>query len=202
MNLLNLFKAILQGIRAFNYLFIYPSYAKFGYKSPTAKIQLPARLVGTQNIYLGDDVNIGSGATIFAPISSVTIKEKSYSGPNLFISTGNHLMRIGRFSKDISDKDKIREGIKNRDVIIEEDVWIGANVTIMCERVGRGSIIGGSALVNRNVLPYSTVAGIPAKFIKFRWTIDEILLHERNLYPENKRYSREELESIFHMVKS
>jgi hypothetical protein len=41
------------------------------------------------------------------------------------------------------------------------------------------------------------VAGVPAKPIKFKWTIDEILEHERILYPEHERYTREELEKIF-----
>ena len=38
---------------------------------------------------------------------------------------------------------------------------------------------------------------VPAKFIKFYWTIDQILEHEAKLYPEAERYSREQLEEIF-----
>ena len=41
------------------------------------------------------------------------------------------------------------------------------------------------------------IGGVPAKFIKFKWTIDEILEHESILYPEDERFSREELETIF-----
>ena len=40
-------------------------------------------------------------------------------------------------------------------------------------------------------------AGVPAKFIKFKWSIDEIIYHESQLYPENERYTREELATIF-----
>lgn len=42
---------------------------------------------------------------------------------------------------------------------------------------------------------------MPAKVIKFKWTIDEILKHESILYPEEDRYSREELEKIFEVYK-
>jgi hypothetical protein len=35
------------------------------------------------------------------------------------------------------------------------------------------------------------------KTLGFRFTIDEILEHEKILYPENERYTREELEKIF-----
>ena len=49
--------------------------------------------------------------------------------------------------------------------------------------------------------PYAVIGGVPAKFIKFKWTIDEILEHEATLYPEEERFSREELEKIFEEYK-
>lgn len=80
------------------------------------------------------------------------------------------------------------------DVTIEGDSWFGINVTILSGvTIGRGSCIAAGALVNKSCPPYSIIAGVPAKVIKFRFTIDEILQHEQILYPENKRYTREEL---------
>lgn len=38
------------------------------------------------------------------------------------------------------------------------------------------------------------MGGVPSKFIKWKWSIDEILEHERHLYPEEKRLKREDLE--------
>ena len=44
---------------------------------------------------------------------------------------------------------------------------------------------------------YCVAVGVPAKPVKFKWTIDEILYHEEQLYPAEERYTREQLEKIF-----
>lgn len=61
------------------------------------------------------------------------------------------------------------------DVIIGNDVWIGNNVTIMSGvTIGDGAVIACNSHVVKNVEPYSIVGGNPAKFIKFRFTDDQI----------------------------
>lgn len=86
----------------------------------------------------------------------------------------------------------------DQDVIIEPDVWIGINVTILKGvTIGRGSTICVDAVVSKSTPPYSISGGVPAKFIKFYWTIDQILEHEKALYPVEERYTREQLEEIF-----
>lgn len=60
--------------------------------------------------------------------------------------------------------------------------------------IGRGSVIAAGAVVNRSCPPYSIVGGVPARIFKYRFSIDEALEYERNIYPKNKRYSREYLE--------
>jgi maltose O-acetyltransferase len=57
--------------------------------------------------------------------------------------------------------------IKDEKVIVEDDVWIGASVTILPGvKIGQGAIIGAGAVVTKNVEPYTVVAGIPAKVIR------------------------------------
>ena len=52
-------------------------------------------------------------------------------------------------------------------VIIEDDVWIGFNSTILKGvTLGKGSIIAAASVVTKNVPPYSIVAGNPAKIIR------------------------------------
>ena len=54
---------------------------------------------------------------------------------------------------------------------IEEDVWIGADVRILSGvKIGRGSVIGASSLVLKDIEPYSINVGVPAKKIKSRFT--------------------------------
>ena len=67
-------------------------------------------------------------------------------------------------------------------VIIENDVWIGANVTIMPNvRIGNGAIIAANSHVIKDVQDYEMVGGNPAKHIKYRFNpeIIELLLKFR-----------------------
>jgi len=64
---------------------------------------------------------------------------------------------------------------KSISVIIGNDVWIGFGAAIMeGVKVGDGAIIAAGALVTKDVPPYSIVAGIPAKIIKYRFSSPEI----------------------------
>ena len=65
-------------------------------------------------------------------------------------------------------------------VVIGNDVWIGEGVRILQGvRIGDGAIIGARSLVLRDIEPFSIYAGIPAKFIRKRFSdeIIEFLLH-------------------------
>lgn len=57
--------------------------------------------------------------------------------------------------------------IKNEKIIIGDDVWIGANVTILpgCN-IGNGTIIGAGCVVNKNLDPNSIYAGVPVRKIR------------------------------------
>ena len=62
----------------------------------------------------------------------------------------------------------VRENlIKDEKVIIEDDAWIGASVTILPGVIiGKGAIVGAGSVVTKNVEPYTIVAGVPAKTIR------------------------------------
>ena len=62
---------------------------------------------------------------------------------------------------------EINGKMKSAPVIIEDNVWIGANVTILPGVVvGRGSVIAAGSVVTKSVPPNCLVAGVPAKVIK------------------------------------
>jgi serine acetyltransferase len=61
------------------------------------------------------------------------------------------------------------------DIIIGNDVWIGAKATIMSGiTIGDGAIIAAGSVVVKDVEPYSMVGGNPAKHLKFRFTEKQI----------------------------
>lgn len=69
--------------------------------------------------------------------------------------------------KKINSISYIKKLTKTQKIIIEDEVWIGANVTILPGiKVGKCSVIGAGSIVTKDVPEYSIVAGIPAKVIK------------------------------------
>lgn len=63
--------------------------------------------------------------------------------------------------------------VKNGRTIIGNDVWIGANCTILQGvHIGDGAIIGGGSVVTKDVPENTIVFGSPAKFYKKRFSDD------------------------------
>ena len=63
-----------------------------------------------------------------------------------------------------------KQGVTHKGIIIGNDCWIGAKVTILDgARIGDGCVIAAGAVVTAGAIPaYSIVAGVPAKVIKSR----------------------------------
>ena len=153
----------------------------------------------SKNVFLYGD-NALNNVNIATTNAKFIMKAHSYAAEGLRVKTGNHAMIIGRFSKSIKENEK-PAGL-DKDVVVESDVWIGCNVTLLAGvTIGRGCTIAAGAVVTKSMPPYCVVAGVPAKPIKFKWTIDEIIQHEQILYPENQRYSKDKLEQIFNDYK-
>lgn len=61
------------------------------------------------------------------------------------------------------------------DIIVENDVWIGAKSTIMSGvKISNGAVVGAGSTVTKDVPPYAIVAGNPAKIVKFRFSEKQI----------------------------
>lgn len=79
----------------------------------------------------------------------------------LSVHTGNHMRVVGKYYRDITNEDKQASGqVLDKDVIVEEDVWIGCNVTLLSGvTIGRGSTVAAGAVVTRSLPPYSILGG-------------------------------------------
>lgn len=77
-------------------------------------------------------------------------------------------------------KKKIMEQIQEETfskgpIIVEDDVWIGTNATILSGVViGRGTVVAAGSVVTRSTEPYSIVGGVPARLIRYRFDEDII----------------------------
>jgi acetyltransferase-like isoleucine patch superfamily enzyme len=144
-------------------------------------------------IAIGNNVIIGRGAVFVASDSAITIHDKAMFGANVTIMGGNHSTHIiGKAMFDYKVSDKL--ATDDQPVTIGTDVWVGSGSYILNGvQVGRGSIIAAGAIVTKDVPPYAIVGGVPAKIIKYRWSVAQILEHERLLYDPEDRLPMEEL---------
>lgn len=154
----------------------------------------PNGLYSYENIYVGNNVSIGYSPVFMAALSEIRIGNNVMFGPNVTIIGGNHnTVVVGKFMTDVHEK-SVNDDLN---VVIEDDVWVGCNVTILRGvTVGRGSIVAAGAVVNKSVPPYAIVGGNPAKILKFRWNTEIILEHEEQLYPPEERLTKEYLDKI------
>ena len=111
------------------------------------------------DIILEENVNIGFNCEIQSS-SHVSIGKNTLIAAYVYIISGDH-------THDIPGKPaSLTQGISSG-IIIGENCWLGAKSTVFDGvEIGHDSVIGASALVNKDVPPSSVAVGIPAKVIK------------------------------------
>ncbi len=167
----------------------------FGHLDKDVSFMPPMTFSNPRNVFIYGNVQLGPGH-ISAFNAKFIMKKGCAVAGGLRVQTGNHARIVGTFVGDVTEN--IKPDGYDRDVIVEEDVWLGANVTLLSGvTIGRGSTVAAGAIVTKSMPPYCVCGGVPAKFIKFYWTIDEIMQHELRLYPEEERLSRDVLEEYF-----
>ena len=185
----------LKGLYMFYRTYFICSRKKFGFIANDVNLIPPIFISNPENVYLYGDNGLNN-ASILTTNAKFIMKPHSGAAEGLRVTTGNHAMILGRFYRSIAESEKPK-GL-DKDVVVETDVWLGRNVTLLSGvTIGRGCTVAACAVVTKSMPPYCVVAGIPAKPIKRKWSIDEILYHESKLYPAEERFTREQLEEIY-----
>lgn len=116
-------------------------------------------------------------------------------GPNVRYFGANHPINYVSMSPYFYQKkwsEKIADikvsDVKRNKLVIGNDCWIGAGVTILsrCHYIGNGAVVGAGSIVTKDVPPYSIVVGNPAKVIGYRFENDIISIIENSKW-YNKR---------------
>lgn len=158
-------------------------------------LEPPILFTDQSKVFLEDHVKIRQGFRLINNTGTFTLRKYSTIAMNCTVVTGNHRPTVG-IPHIISGGAHIND--QETDIVVEEGVWIGINVTLLAgAHIGRGAIVGACSLVNKPIPPYAVAVGSPARVIASVFTIEQILEHERRLYPEQERFSREALEQLF-----
>lgn len=168
---------------------------KLGFCGNDVVISLPCKMSVPQNVFMKDHTLIQPNVTFIMNKGKVFVGKWSVIASNCIIITDNHVPTVGVNHRMLG---RYHVNDKVKDIVLEDDCWAGAGVILMNgAKLGRGAIAAAGALVNKEVPPYAVVAGVPARIIGSVFSIDQILEHEKYLYPEHERMSRLELENLF-----
>jgi acetyltransferase-like isoleucine patch superfamily enzyme len=126
-----------------------------GERSVIEDFSIVNNMVG--DVIIGKESRAGLGNVIIGPVSI---------GNNVIIAQGVVLSGLDHNYKECNITIS-KQGVSTSLINIEDDVWIGANAVITKGvTIGKHSIIAACSLVNKDVPPFSIVAGNPAKVIK------------------------------------
>ena len=109
------------------------------------------------DVMIGDHTRIGLHNTIIGP---VTI------GSHVNLAQGITMTALNHNFED-TEKRIDEQGVSTTPVIIDDDVWIGANAVILPGvHIGNHCVVAAGAVVTKDVPPHSLVGGVPAKIMK------------------------------------
>ncbi|PJX28500.1 hypothetical protein CAP47_00465 [Psychroflexus sp. S27] len=114
---------------------------------------------GTSKVVIGENTSVNRNSMI---MGLVTIGSNCAIAPGCVIVGSNH--------KFDNSKENIKsQGLSRKGIIIEDDVWFGANVVVLDGvKIGKGSVIGAGSVVTKSIPAYSIAVGNPCKVIKER----------------------------------
>ena len=147
------------------------------------EVRSPERLRLGAHVVIDRGVLLHCGGMSWSPSSGgITLGPHTYVGPRcvLFGAAGIEIAEAGLISPGVVITSH-QHGFERLDVVMREqplefgpvviqrDVWIGANATVLPGvTIGTGSVVGAGAVVTRDVPPRTVVTGVPARVARER----------------------------------
>lgn len=109
------------------------------------------------DVIIGDNTRIGLHTTVIGPVEI---------GNNVNLAQGIVVTALNHNFTDCTKRID-EQGVSTAKVTIGNDVWIGANATVLPGvTIGNHCVVAAGAVVTKDVPPYSLVGGVPAKILK------------------------------------
>ncbi len=110
-----------------------------------------------QNVFIGNNVIIGNKVKIQNNVSiydGVILEDNVFCGPSMV------------FTNVYNPRAQVNRKQEYKKTLVKEGATLGANCTIICGvEIGAYAFIGAGSVVNRTVLDYALVVGVPARQI-------------------------------------
>ena len=113
----------------------------------------PLQGVCFERVKIGKDVYIGSNLLLMAR-GGITIEDGAWIAANVQLLSNNH---------DLYD----RAVLQCKPVLIKEDAWLGAGVSVLpgvC--IGKHAVVGAGSVVTKDIPDYAVAVGSPAKVVR------------------------------------
>ncbi len=128
---------------------------------PSVRFGVDTLVYGKGKIKIGKKTYLGRNCFVCADPSEANIDIGKYCA----ISHNVHI-RTRKRKKIYHFKDELTSSPYGKDIIIEDYVWIGANVFISGGvTIGENSIIGANSVVVKDIPPNTVYGGVPAKYL-------------------------------------
>jgi len=124
-------------------------------------LQAGLRITNPERISIGSNCNFGQGVFLTGA-GGIRVGDWVAIGPDTKIWSVNH-----RFEDP--DTPVLQQGWEAKEVVVEDDVWLGANVFVMPGTIiGKGAIVSAGSIVTKSIPSHAVVAGNPARVIGWR----------------------------------
>jgi acetyltransferase-like isoleucine patch superfamily enzyme len=138
-------------------------------KNPHIQVDRSATIFSYEHIWCKNGlIKIGKNTWVNRMCAIIATDGKIEIGNNVLIGPGTTIYTV-HHNFERTDVPIKLQGNTEKPIIIEDDVWIGANCTIVGgTRIGAHSVIGAQSFVKGNIPPYSVAYGVPCRVKRSR----------------------------------